>query len=108
MANEIEVTDLNAKTFVATGSRYSNSAVLKYGENKILTFETYKRQSMELEKTDVYTIVTPGHEYRPDLLSQEYYGVPDLWWKILEANGIMDIFDFKVGTNIRLPKNIFA
>ncbi len=109
MANEIEITTLNANAFVAAGSRYANSAILKYGDKKILTFETYKRAAnvTAVGKYDVYMVITPGLEYRPDLLANEYYGASDFWWRILEANGMMDIFDFKSGVTIRLPQNVF-
>jgi hypothetical protein len=40
-------------------------------------------------------------------VSLETYGVVDYWWKILEANNMKDIFDFKSGVNIRLPGSIF-
>jgi len=36
-------------------------------------------------------------------VSHEYYGHVDNWWKILEANQIKDIWDFKAGITIMLP-----
>jgi hypothetical protein len=52
-------------------------------------------------------IIPPQFEYRPDRLSYELYGTVDLWWKIMEANDIKDIFDFKAYLNIRIPSNIY-
>jgi len=49
--------------------------------------------------------ITKAFEFRPDLVSYKVYSTPDYWWKILEFNGMMDIFDFKNGRNIRLPSN---
>ena len=48
-------------------------------------------------------VISPGYEYRPDLISQMVYGSPDFWWKIMEVNSIKDIFDFKAGVNLRIP-----
>jgi hypothetical protein len=48
-------------------------------------------------------VITPGVEYRPDLVSYDKYGTPNSWWMILEANGMKDIWDFKSGKTIMLP-----
>jgi hypothetical protein len=78
------------------------------GTKRVLTFGTYKKQiPATSSEEDMYTVVTPGFEYRPDLLSQKVYGTPDFWWKILEANNIKDVFEFKTGKNIRLPGNVY-
>lgn len=102
----IEVTDLKATTFVPPSSRYANSNVLKYGEEGVLTFETYKRQSSLTNPNDQFTIVTPGEQYRPDKTSFKAYGTVDFWWAIMEANQIKDIFDYVAGLNIRIPSFI--
>jgi hypothetical protein len=47
-------------------------------------------------------------EYRPDLVSQDKYGLPDFWWKIMEVNGMKDIMDFKAGKTIVLPENVYG
>ena len=107
MANKIQYTDLYAQRFVPPSSRYANLAVLQYSDLNILTFETYKRKTYQPQPGDQFTVITAGHEYRPDLLSNAVYGVSDFWWRIMEVNGIMDIYDFKAGRNIRLPDSIF-
>jgi len=45
-----------------------------------------------MTQSDKYFVVTPGTEYRPDLVSKEAYGAVDFWWKIMEANNIKDNF----------------
>jgi hypothetical protein len=109
MANKIEILTTETSDYVASTSRYNNNntKVLKYSDNGYLTLNTYKGWNKILSNEDRFTIVGPGHEYRPDLVSYEEYGLPDFWWKILEINGIKDIFDFKSGTNIRLPSIVF-
>lgn len=108
MANFIEKTNLPANSFTTPFSRYISSDVLYYGDNKLLTYETYKRSKPQFSDRDKFTIITKGFEYRPDLLSFKVYGFVDLWWKILEINNMKDIFEFKAGKNVRLPNNIFT
>ena len=108
MANYTKATNINAKKFVVPSSRYMNSNVIYYTENNILTFTIYKKTTIPTSQKDVYAIVSPGSEYRPDIVSQKAYGTPDFWWKIMEANGISDIFDFKSGINIRIPNSILG
>lgn len=107
MANYIEQTNLTARRFVPISSRYASSGVIYYTENKLLSFKTYKKQTGTTpDLNDKYYVVTPGTEYRPDLVSYSAYGTPDLWWRILEANNIKDIFDFKSGLNIFIPNAV--
>jgi hypothetical protein len=107
MANKYEISNIKASSLFVSSSRYKNSDVVYYGDNKLLTINIYKRKSTPLSKNDKFTVITPGTEYRPDLLSYKAYGTPDFWWKIMEFNGIKDIYDFKSGLNIRLPMNVY-
>lgn len=108
MANRIEYTELRSTDFVTTVSRYANSRVVYYSDEKIITFETYKRKNFKQTSSDQVTVIPPGMEYRPDLVSREKYGIPDFWWKIMEANGMKDIIDFRAGKTIILPENVYA
>jgi hypothetical protein len=103
MSNQITSTTISAQRYVSVGSRYANGTVIYYGPNNIITFTTYKRGSQALSNNDRYAVVTKGVEFRPDLASYQFYGAPDFWWRILEANGMMDVMEFKAGVNIRLP-----
>lgn len=107
MANFIEETNISPLRFVPLTSRYSESKIMYYTENKLLTFNTYKKTSIPSSSRDTFYVVTPKTEYRPDLVSQTAYGTVDFWWKIMEANNIKDIFDFKAGLNLRIPNAIF-
>jgi hypothetical protein len=108
MANYIEeVTNLDPIRFVPSSSRYRPSNLIYYTENKIITFKTYKKQvSSGPGLDDKYYVITPGTEYRPDLVSYAAYGTVDFWWRIMEANNIKDVFDFKSGLNIYLPNTL--
>jgi hypothetical protein len=107
MANRIQEYNVPATTFVNSTSRYANSRVYLYGDQKRITFEIYKRIPIVENPNDKVTTIPPGAEYRPDIVSKQVYGVVDFWWTILEANQMNDVFDFKAGTSIRLPVNVF-
>lgn len=103
MANKIEYTNIKAERFVTPTSRYKESKVLYYSDEKIITFETYKKKKYEGDGQDQVTVIPVSMQYRPDLLSKKKYGTVDFWWKIMEVNGIKDIIDFKAGKTILLP-----
>jgi hypothetical protein len=92
---------------VAPLSRYLTAKIIYYGDNNVQTFKTYKKQIIPNDSQDTFDVVPAGMEFRPDLVSRKAYGVPDFWWKIMEANGLMDIMDFKAGLNIRLPHRVY-
>jgi len=107
MKRYIEYTDLDAKDFVLSTTRYANSQVVYYGDSKILTFETYKPEKIFESSSDSIAIISPGVAYRPDLVSYQSYGTSEFWWKIMEANNMKDILEFKAGTTIRIPSQFF-
>jgi hypothetical protein len=107
MANYYEETTISPRTFVPVTSRYADATVIYYTNNKLLAFKTYVRGTYPINSKDKYVVVSKRYEYRPDLTSNDAYGTSDFWWKILEANGLMDIWDFKAGLNIRIPANVF-
>jgi len=55
----------------------------------------------------LYTLESQ-YAYRPDLLSYDLYGTPDLWWVFMQRNLdiIQDpIFDFVPGVQFYIPKS---
>jgi hypothetical protein len=107
MAQSIGAANLPTSNFVDNTSRYNSSTVIYYGDGRKLTFTTYKKQSYPTSPDDRFMVISKGYEYRPDLVSNKVYGLVSYWWKILEANDMKDIWDFKVGTNIRIPALVF-
>lgn len=108
MANKIEYTNLKPERFVSRISRYASSKVIYYSEERLLTFETYRKEKYKPSPNDQVAVIPPGMAYRPDLISKEKYGMPDFWWKIMEVNNIKDIMDFKAGRTIILPGSIYG
>lgn len=106
MANFVEkATQINPEIYVTLTSRYTNSNVLYYGDDRKITFSTYKRKEIPQSEDDRFLTITAAVAYRPDLVSHKVYFTPDYWWKIMEFNGIYDVADFTAGKTIRLPSN---
>jgi hypothetical protein len=106
MANKIEYTNVFASRFVLPTSRYIDSDVIYYSDEKITTFATYKKGKFKQSKDDKVAVIPNNMQYRPDLVSKKRYGMVDFWWKIMEVNNIKDVMDFTAGRTIILPGNI--
>lgn len=107
MANKIEMSRVLARKMVSANSRYEDSQVIYYGENKYITFPLYRRPTIMRSQNDKYTVIGKGYEYRPDLVAVDFYGTSIFWHRILEANGIKDIWDFKSGLSIKIPGAVY-
>lgn len=56
------------------------------------------------DDTDQLWIVPPAGVPRLDLLSNDFYGVPNLWWVLASVNNIIDpLISVPEGTAIRVP-----
>lgn len=106
MTIPIEPSQQQAKFLMSGGSRYLNQTVIYYGEQRHLTFDTYIRENYKKDGNESVMLITKGTEYRPDLIAYDIYGFPNVWWKILEVNGMKDIWEFKAGKTIILPSQI--
>jgi hypothetical protein len=60
-----------------------------------------------MDPSDVYYVLLPVYEYRPDLFAYDMYGDSHLWWVFAQRNPnrLKDpLFDFKAGVGIYVPK----
>lgn len=56
------------------------------------------------DNSDVLYNVPPGGAYRLDLVSNEQYGTPHLWWVIARVNNLIDpLVGVTSGAIIRVP-----
>ena len=106
MTVPIEISNIRPEKLLDSNSRYLKQNIIYWGENRLIAFDTYLRNDYILTGNEKVLLITKGIEYRPDLISFEVYGVPNFWWRILEANGMKDIFEFKAGKTIFIP-NLF-
>jgi hypothetical protein len=83
-------------------SRYRRSDFYVDEERGAIYRETYSKSFVSMRGMKYFKI-TPGYEYRPDLLSKDFYGNSKYWWIILEANGLTGIEQFTRGMTIVVP-----
>lgn len=77
-------------------------SVTVQGEN-VLVFGLLE-DAIVADPTDQVFIVPRAGVYRLDLISQNFYGVPDLWPVIARANNLIDaIVGFTLGQSVRIP-----
>ena len=103
MAVPTQLANIKPSKLVTSNSRYIKSRVIYWSDAQLITFETYIRSNYKPSGKEKIMAITKGVEYRPDLVSYQIYGFPDFWWKILEANGMKDIYEFQAGKTIILP-----
>jgi hypothetical protein len=106
MAQLIESTNIETRSIFGPSSRYINQNVIYYTENRLISLDIYNRQPYTRVGNEKIMVISKGVEYRPDLVSYDVYGFVDNWWRILEANNIKDIWEFKAGKTIFLPNKI--
>jgi hypothetical protein len=85
-------------------SRYTGGLATKNRSGKDFLI---LRNQLDLlpDEGDSFITVTQTILDRPDLLSNEMYNTPDLWWVIFEFNGISDpLFGLKLGDTLRIPE----
>ena len=106
MTVHIEQTKIPITSVIKGFSRYRNQNVIYYGERRYITFDTYIRRKYVPSGQERVMVINKGVEYRPDLVAYDIFSTPDAWWKILEANGMQDIWEFKAGKTIIIPESI--
>ena len=87
-------------SFHSTYSQYKNTQVTDF------YLDQWESISFETSENDEYVVVQSKYENRPDLLANDYYGTPRLWWVFSVANKdtIIDpIRDLVAGMEIRIP-----
>lgn len=56
------------------------------------------------DASDILYRVPQAGEGRLDLISQQFYGTPELWWVVATVNNLVDaIIGFVAGQTIRIP-----
>ena len=104
MTQKIAIANIPVERVTAAGSRYRDKQnVIYYGDRNLVTYDTYIRRTYTPSGQEDVMVITKGVEYRPDLVSYDYYGFSEHWWRIMEVNKIYDIYDFKAGRTIILP-----
>tara|TARA_B100001564_G_C20591484_1_gene648054 strand:+ start:262 stop:531 length:270 start_codon:yes stop_codon:yes gene_type:complete len=79
-------------------ARYDNTE--QFSENGISRIRTSYLPKFKESNSDILLISTDGD--RCDLLAQQYYGTPDLWWYIASVNNLKSN-NIEAGTQLRVP-----
>lgn len=84
--------------------RYRNAPILNKDNQSYIGNVKYPKIPLSFE--DIYVITNSGDRF--DLLANQYYNNPDLWWIISIANPFLaqDSYFIPVGTQLRIPQNI--
>jgi hypothetical protein len=85
-------------------NRYQNIPIIK-NSTGTRYYRDNKYPRIPLSVNDIYVITTIGDRF--DLLAQQYYGDPSLWWIISIANEILsqNSLYIPVGSQLRIPSN---
>lgn len=82
-------------------SAYINTPVYQVGTD---IYFGLLRDPIVQDATDMQYQVTQGFENRLDLISNNFYGTPNLWWVIAMVNDINDpMLGVDIGTKLRIP-----
>ena len=86
-------------------NRYKDITISKTNSGKRY-YNTTKYPQIPLDYNDLYVYSTQGDRF--DILSQQYFGDPSLWWVISIANESLTQGSYFIpeGTQIRIPSNI--
>ena len=86
-------------------NRYQNSKIFLTDKGKRY-YQNVKYPNIPLDITDIYVISTIGDRF--DILAQQYYNDPSLWWIISIANPELPQNSYypPLGYQLRIPQNI--
>jgi len=89
-------------------SRYRNTKIGKSNPTQLRSksttkFNTTIYQRVPKRNDDIHLITTEGD--RLDLLANQYYKDPTLWWYIAQANNLKTM-NLEPGLSIRIPVSI--
>ena len=65
--------------------------------------ETINPTPVVESEDDIFHEILMEEENRLDIVSNKYYGTPELWWVIAMANDIIDPLFIRPGTIVRVP-----
>ena len=85
-------------------NRYQNTRVIRNSQN-VSYYRTVQYPEVPLSVNDIYVISADGDRF--DLLANQYYGDPSLWWVVSIANEDLPQNSLypPLETQIRIPAN---
>lgn len=90
--------------FSATPAYSGVNAEIEGSWQKVIVFGLMV-EAVVPDATDVLYTVPQAGEGRLDLISQQFYGTPELWWAVALVNNLVDpLIGFLAGQTIRIPQ----
>ena len=98
------VTSLSSKMDdgLVTSNRYKNKLILSDNHGIHIQF-IQQRWFPKAVNTDPLIYIDAKYQYRPDIISVDYYNTPLFAWAILTANGLRSIWEIKAGMYLKIP-----
>jgi len=86
-------------------NRYQNIGIIRNSQG-VSYYRTTQYPEVPLSVNDIYVISADGDRF--DLLANQYYGDPTLWWiiSIANPNAFQNSLYLPLETQIRIPANI--
>jgi hypothetical protein len=84
-------------------SRYTTLRRIQSKKDGKIYHENWVKKIIDISPDDSYFVVTVREEGRLDMIANDYYNSPKFWWVLALANDIIDPFDLKIGTRLRIP-----
>ena len=84
-------------------SRYTRNRQIYNNANDKIYLETSNQYKIQLQQNPVYHVVDINEENRLDIIANNYYGDPSLYWVIAMANNIIDPFVVNINTLLVIP-----
>lgn len=99
------VTSINKVPYdnYSSSGRYQGKTLLSNSRGQRMQF-IQKRWFPKTTNYDTLVYVDMRYQYRPDIISVDYFNTPLYAWAILAANGIRSIWQLEAGQFIKIPK----
>lgn len=72
-------------------------------KNNKIYYETYDKYRIIESTEDIYYKVDSSNINRLDIIADKFYNNASYWWVIAMANNIINPFDIKINTILRIP-----
>jgi hypothetical protein len=85
---------------IQAGSRYMDATVYPNQDQGTVTVQ----RRFPKKKTERFVLYTWNASDRIDAVASRFLGAPDKWWKIMDANPLVqNVHDITPGEQIRIP-----
>lgn len=85
-----------------TSDRYKGKMILSDDKGVHLQF-IQQRWLPKYDTKDMLIYVDAKYQYRPDIISVDYYNTPLYAWAILAANDLRSIWEIEAGMYLKIP-----